>query len=373
MCRIASLYCYRGWKEACQATRAISTSGRELSSTFFFPARQGAEGNSRRTETLGEHTPSYATVKNWVAQFKRSDFSTCDAPRPGRPKTVTTPEIIDKIHEPTLKDRRNSAKSISSHVSELGSSFMKIWTFGSSPRNGNRNAWTRIGNVNSTSRLSNFWNFFGAIQMISCRDWWSWAKPGYITMTRRQSNDHWSGGIAAHPAPKIPSAKIRWKNSRLDFLGSRRHPRHWLSSKGPNYQRGVLLISAGAIEGHFEGKTPREVHQGGLVLARQCPGSPATCNPEETGLPGLPMSWSPTLFSGSGPVGLPPVPWTEKKNNWKVAIFHPTRRSLLPRRPCWTDNLLIFFWVACKSYSNELRSVLSFMGSRLNKSWVWSL
>jgi len=27
-------------------------------------------------------------------------------------------------------------------------------------------------------------------------------KPGYITMTRRQSNYQWSGGIAAHPAPK---------------------------------------------------------------------------------------------------------------------------------------------------------------------------
>ena len=61
-------------------------------------------------------------------------------------------------------------------------------------------------------------------------------------------------------------------------------------SKGPNYQRGVLLISAGAIEGHFEGKTPQEGHQGGLVLARQCPGSPGTRNPEETGLPGLPVS-----------------------------------------------------------------------------------
>jgi len=47
------------------------------------------------TETLGEQAPSYATVKNWVVQFKRGDFSTCDAPRPGRPKTVTTPEIID--------------------------------------------------------------------------------------------------------------------------------------------------------------------------------------------------------------------------------------------------------------------------------------
>jgi len=46
-----------------------------------------------------------------VAQFKRGDLSTCDAPRPGRPKTVTTPEIIDKIHELILEDRRISAKS----------------------------------------------------------------------------------------------------------------------------------------------------------------------------------------------------------------------------------------------------------------------
>ena len=64
------------------------------------------------TETLGEHAPPYATVKNWVAQFKRDDFSTCDAPRRGRPKTVTTPEIIDQIHELILEDRRISAKSI---------------------------------------------------------------------------------------------------------------------------------------------------------------------------------------------------------------------------------------------------------------------
>jgi len=44
------------------------------------------------------------------------------------------------------------------------------------------------------------------------------------------------------------------------------------------------------IEGTFEGKTPREGHQGSLVLARQGPGSLGTCNPEETGLPGLPLS-----------------------------------------------------------------------------------
>ena len=92
----------------------ISTTWRrELSSIFFFPARQGAEGNpSILTETLGEHAPSYAAVKNWVAQCKHGDFSTCDAPRPGWPKTVTTLEIIGQIHELILEDCRILAKSI---------------------------------------------------------------------------------------------------------------------------------------------------------------------------------------------------------------------------------------------------------------------
>jgi len=62
------------------------------------------------------------------------------------------------------------------------------------------------------------------------------------------------------------------------------------ASKGPNYQCRVLFISAGAIEGHFEGKTPLKVHKGSLVLTWQCPSSPGTWNPEETGLPGLPIS-----------------------------------------------------------------------------------
>jgi len=51
-----------------------------------------------------------------VAQFKRGDFCTCDAPRPGRPKTVITPEIIDQIQELILEDRRNSAKPIAEQL-----------------------------------------------------------------------------------------------------------------------------------------------------------------------------------------------------------------------------------------------------------------
>ena len=84
---------------------------------FFLQCKAPKEINAILTETLREYAPSYATIKNWVVQFKRGDFSTCDAPRPGRPKRMTTPEIIDQIHELILEDRRISAKSIPEQLS----------------------------------------------------------------------------------------------------------------------------------------------------------------------------------------------------------------------------------------------------------------
>ena len=64
---------------------------------FFLQGRAPKEIHATLKESLGEDAPSYATVKNWVAQFKRVDSSTCDAPRPGRSKRVTTPVIIDQF------------------------------------------------------------------------------------------------------------------------------------------------------------------------------------------------------------------------------------------------------------------------------------
>jgi len=80
---------------------------RAVTKFFFLQGKAPKEIHAILMETLGGHAPSYATVKNWVAQFKRGDFSTFDAPRPGRPKT----EIIDQIHELILEDCRISAKS----------------------------------------------------------------------------------------------------------------------------------------------------------------------------------------------------------------------------------------------------------------------
>ena len=90
---------------------------------FFLQGKAPKEIHVILVEILGKHAPSYATVKNWVAQFKHGDLSTSDAPRPGRPKTVTTPEIIDQIHELILEDRRILAKKTDE---QLGSSRERV-------------------------------------------------------------------------------------------------------------------------------------------------------------------------------------------------------------------------------------------------------
>jgi len=88
---------------------------------FFLQGKAPKEIQATLTETLGEHAPSYATVKKWVTQFKRGNFFACDAPRPGRPKTVTTPEITGQIHELILEDRRISAEQLGISRERVGS------------------------------------------------------------------------------------------------------------------------------------------------------------------------------------------------------------------------------------------------------------
>jgi len=46
-----------------------------MSSSFFFlQGKAPKEIYAILIETLGERTPSYATVKNWMAQFKQMIF-----------------------------------------------------------------------------------------------------------------------------------------------------------------------------------------------------------------------------------------------------------------------------------------------------------
>jgi len=112
MCRIASLFFLHRLKASMSgdARDFNNMKTRAIIKFFFLQGKAPKEIHVILTETLGEHAPSYATVKNWVAQFKRGNFSTCVASRLGLPKTVTIPDIIDQLHELILENRRISSK-----------------------------------------------------------------------------------------------------------------------------------------------------------------------------------------------------------------------------------------------------------------------
>jgi len=96
MCRIASRFLLQRLKGSTlgEARDFNNIETRAIIKLFFYlQGKVPKEICAILIETLGEHAPSDATVKNWVAQFKHGDFSTCDAPRPGRPKTVNTAVI----------------------------------------------------------------------------------------------------------------------------------------------------------------------------------------------------------------------------------------------------------------------------------------
>ena len=113
MCRIASLFLLQRLKGSMSGDVRDFNNFKARAVIKLPPPPQGKapkEIHAIRIETL------YATVKNWVAQSKRDDFSTCVAACPARPKTVTTPEIIDQIHKLNLEDHWISAKSIAEQL-----------------------------------------------------------------------------------------------------------------------------------------------------------------------------------------------------------------------------------------------------------------
>jgi hypothetical protein len=89
----------------------------------------------------------------------------------------------------------------------------------------------------------------------------------YNAETKQQSMEWRHNG--SNCPQNIPSEKYPGEFV-TSFLGSRRHAPLCLSSYGTDYQRGILLISAGAIEGRIEGKMPWEFHKGGLFMHDNC-------------------------------------------------------------------------------------------------------
>ena len=138
---------------------------------------------------------------------------------------MTTPEIIGQIHELILEDRRISDKSI---AEQLGISRERVGSIIHEDLDMRKlsakwvpkclNADEKRQQCQSAEQLLEFFRLC-VIRMISCRYWRPWTKPGYITMTRRHSNNQWSGGIASHPAPKNSECKNPQEKISPRFFG----------------------------------------------------------------------------------------------------------------------------------------------------------
>ena len=198
---------------------------------FFFPARQRVEGNSRHSDRNIRGTCTIVCHrKNWVTHFKRGDFSTCDAPRPGRPKIVTTSEIIDQIHELILEDPRISAKSI---AEQLGFSRERVGSFIHEDLGMRKlsakwvpkclNADQKRQRCQASEQILEFLrlrpNDFLS-RLVTTDETWLYH---YDSETKQQPLEWRHGGS---PRPKNSQCKNPLEKSRLDFLGSRRYPPH---------------------------------------------------------------------------------------------------------------------------------------------------
>jgi len=178
--------------------------------------------------------------------------------------------------------------------------------------------------------------------MISCCDWWPRTKPGYITMTRRQNNKQWSAGVAAQPAPKNSECKNPLENFSPRFFGFKTASYSLII-----FQRAKLSTRSITHLWWCNWRTFKEKRRG-----RSSRGScSCTTMPRLTGNLQPRRSW-PTLASIDLITHSSLRIWPRRsttcspnwKNNWKFAIFRPTQRSLLPRRPGWTDIFLNFFF-----------------------------
>ena len=219
--------------------------------------------------------------------------------------------------------------------------------------------WTPFASIirNTINCNSSHWNFFGVIQMISSRNWWPWTKiwPGDKT------NNQWSGGIAAHPAPKNSECKNPLEKFSPRFSGIK-----MAYSSLIIFQRAKL--STQSIT-HLCWCNWRMFGRKNAVGRSPKGSCSCTTMPRLIGHLQTKRNWStwassvliihPILRIWPSLTTICSLDW---KNNWKFAIFRPTRRSLLLRRPGLTDNLLNFFLSGLQKLQQRAKKCIELRG-----------
>jgi len=81
----------------------------EYSAVIKFFVKEGLmpkEIHSKFIKVYEDSSPLFSTIKKWAAEFIRGHTSLRDDPCEGCPKSATTPEIIEQVHDMVLDDRQ---------------------------------------------------------------------------------------------------------------------------------------------------------------------------------------------------------------------------------------------------------------------------
>ena len=87
----------------------------EYRAVIKFFVLEGLSVHTKMVKVLKESAPSFPTVHRWVLEFKRGRTSVEDEPRSGRPKSATTPEIIEQVFDIVCKDPSLTKREIAYH------------------------------------------------------------------------------------------------------------------------------------------------------------------------------------------------------------------------------------------------------------------
>jgi transposase len=89
------------------------------------------EIHSKLKKVYGNSSPSFSTIRKWTAKFEHGCTSLQDDSHDGRSKNATTLEIIEKVHNMVLDDRRikvcEIAEIIGISKERVGYILMKNW------------------------------------------------------------------------------------------------------------------------------------------------------------------------------------------------------------------------------------------------------
>lgn len=89
---------------------------RVLIKHYFLRGKTIKQTENKLKKYYGDSAPSHGMIHKWFTDFRCGRTATNDARRPGRPIEVTSEDIVNKIHDIVLADRRVKIRELADAV-----------------------------------------------------------------------------------------------------------------------------------------------------------------------------------------------------------------------------------------------------------------